>query len=347
MNRRIFFLKDSEINDWLVEGFSKRKINVSFMGLEKSSQMLQKSRITRILSLHVKYLKLAIRSIIKSKYEDIIICFLDNIGLYVFFLSKVLFIRRRIIVINIMFNNYPDVITKIKKYLYRLMLKDSYIYPTVTSSDLPAIYRNIFNLPDKEFYLLHDCYGKLSKYKQPFCEGNNYVFCGGTNGRDYKSLLKIAGLLPHIRFVIVGPKKNTLGEEYPSNIEYHYNIEFHLFQDLIHNCSILALPLKTQAPAGLIVLFTAGLMSKPVITSDTPTMREYIIQGEHGILVETGDTINFASEIGLLLDDTKKQRRMGENLFKKIDTSCSPDAFIEKMLEIINHIEHHENTSNK
>jgi glycosyltransferase involved in cell wall biosynthesis len=239
------------------------------------------------------------------------------------------------------------VITRIKKFLYRVMLKDSMIHPTVTSSDLPAVYRELFNLPGKEFHLLHDCYGKLAKYQQPFRPGKGYVFCGGTNGRDFESLVKIAGMLPEVPFVIAGPKKNTLGETFPSNISYQYDIPFLQFQELIGNCSILALPLKTQAPAGLIVLFTAGLMSKPVITSDNPTMREYIAPGDHGILVGIGDNKTFVREIRSLLGDLENQQRLGENLFRSIEGKGSPDAFIDTIIEIVRHTGNHEAPANQ
>ena len=79
----------------------------------------------------------------------------------------------------------------------------------------------------------------------------------------------------------------------------------------MRGCSFLALPLNTEAPAGLIVLFTAGLMSKAVITTDNYTMREYITSGEDGILVKMGDIEAFAKETNALFSNYARRVEFG------------------------------------
>jgi glycosyltransferase involved in cell wall biosynthesis len=338
MSKKVYFLKDSEINDWLIEGFSERNFAITFMGIENGAQTLQDSRIIRILKLHFGYLKLVVNCLFKSKKGDVIICLLDVMALYFFLFSKLTFKKREIIVINIMLNNQNDFITKTKLQLFKLMLKSTHVHPTVTSNNLKEHYRDLFDLPEREFHLLHDCYGKLGKYKKPYQDGANYVFCGGTNGRDWKSLLKIAELVPDVKFVIVGPKKDTLGNHSLSNIEYYYDIPFQKFQELIEHSSLLALPLTTEAPAGLIVLFTAGLMSKPIITSDNATTREYITNNENGILVSIGDYKDFAKQVSKLITNTNKQRFFGERLNERIEELGSPDVFVDKIICITNQI---------
>jgi glycosyltransferase involved in cell wall biosynthesis len=346
MSRNVFFLKDSEINDWLIKGFSQRDFPIVFMGIENVAQTIQNSRIIRILKLHFSYLKLAFNCLFKSKKGDTIVCFLDVLALHLFLLSKLTFKNRKILVLNIMLNEQKGLINKKKLQLFKLMLRNKNIYPTVTSNNLIEHYKKLFNLPDKKFYLLHDCYGKLGSYKKSYQEGSEYVFCGGTNGRDWKTLLKIVELLPEVKFVIVGPKKDTLGNHSLANIDYYYDIPFSKFQQLIENCSLLALPLKTQAPAGLIVIFTAGLMTKPVISSDNATLREYITSGDNGVLVKLGDYENFANEIKLLISNPKKQRFFGERLNRKIEEIGSPQVFVDKIISITNQINLNESSSN-
>jgi len=347
MNKKIIFLKDSEINDWLIQGFAQREFLIDFMGIKNSSRILSSSRIIRILNLHSRYLNLSFKALFQSKKDGIMICFLDVVGLYVFLLSRLLCKKRYIVPINIMFNDRKDFITTMKRLLFRSMLKSSSVYPTVNSEELSSIYRKIFNLPNKDFFVLHDCYGKLGKYKKHFSEGNNTVFCGGTNGRDWKTLIQIARLLPHVKFVIAGPAENTLGNNVPSNIKYYHNIPFLDFQHLIEESSVLALPLDTEAPAGLIVLFTAGLMSKAVVTTNNITMREYIQPGVNGLLVEMGNYENFAKQIDSLLSNKDKQREFGEKLCSHIEKLGAPLVYVDGVINIINFIIKHENPSNK
>ncbi|HBE42573.1 MAG TPA: hypothetical protein DDW27_15495 [Bacteroidales bacterium] len=333
MRRTVFFLKDSRIHEWLISGFVKRDFPVQLIGISNPSELFAMSRFRRIIRLHSRYAQLSLKSLLKSRRGDVIICFLDVMGLYVFLLSRILFKRREIIVINIMFNDGSDFLTSIKRKMFRMMLNNNRVHPTVTSSELSAIYKKLFKIPDKHFYLLHDCYGDQEIFTERPEEGD-YVFCGGTNGRDWEALIKAADLLPDIRFVVVGPQRNTLGDKIPGNIEYFFNIPYDDFQKIMLKCSILALPLNTEAPAGLIVLFSAGLMHKPLISTNNYTLREYVTSGENGFLIEKGDYLTLAEKIKELNDDSLKRREFGDRLFKKVVELGSPDAFIEKVIEI-------------
>jgi len=335
---RVFFLNDTKINDWLIDEFSQRDFLMIFMDIKNSGQIMQKTRLVRMFKLHIGYLKLALNCLIKSKKNEIIVCFLDVQALYLFLLSRMLFKKRDIVVLNIMLNDQKDLITNIKRYLFKLMLENEHVYPTVTSYNLSSHYKKLLNLPNKEFYLLHDCYGGLGEYKRSYKNGEGYVFCGGINGRDWSGLLEIAKLLPKVKFVIVGPKKDTLGNHGLSNIDYYFDIPFQKFQELLEDCSLLALPLNTQAPAGLIVIFTAGLISKPVITTDNITLREYITNGENGVLIKLGDYENFAKELNLVISNEQKQKMFGEKLYSRIEAMGSPKVFVDTIVKITSQI---------
>ena len=336
MKKRVIFIKDSEINDWLLKEFSKTSLNIKFIGIKNSSTLLNYNRYCRILLLHKGYILLALKSLFFSRKNDIIVSWLDVVGLYVFIFSKMFFIRRKIIVINIMFNDADNYITKIKYFLFKLMINNNYVYPTVTSKFLSDYYKNLFKSKQKSFSLVHDCYGDLGKFNTPYKNGDGYVFCGGTNGRDWDLVVKVAESLPKLDFVIVGPAKDTLPKNYPKNIQYHYNINFIKFQELISNCSLCILPLKTHAPAGLIVLYTAGLMSKAVITTNNITMNEYIIDGHSGKLIDIGDSISFSKAIKLTINDETYSKKIAENLNRRVTQLGSPKSFIKNVINVLN-----------
>lgn len=347
MGGEIYFLKDTEIDEYLISGFTSSKYPIHIIGTKNSSQYLTSYRIVRIVLMHWRYIKVSFNALFRSNKTDVIICFLDVMALYLYILSKLFGRSRCIIAVNIMYNDNSDFITRSKKKLFRVMLKSKYIYPTVTSIGLMEYYKNTFDLPQKDFFLVHDCYGKYIELKKDYQTGNGYVFCGGANSRDWKTLVNAAKLLPNIRFVIVGPTKNTLGNNLPLNIEYYYNIEYSKFNDLMGNSSLLALPLSTEAPAGLVVLISAGLMTKAVITTDNVTMREYITHNENGILVSIGDSVNFARQIELLIDDVDKQKLYGQRLHQQIEKLSSPEVFANEIFKIVNQIHTNENSINK
>ncbi len=337
MKKQVYFLKDSRINDWLVDGFKRKDFPVHFMGMSHPPGLLTMSRVRRILSLHSRYIKVSLKCLLKSRKGDVIICFLDVLGLYVFLFSNLLLRKRHVVVVNIMFNEGSDTLTSAKKALYKIMLRDRRIYPTVTSGELPGIYKRIFNIPDKKFHLVHDCYGDLDQWEGIYGDGN-YVFCGGINGRDWITLKKAAGLLPDVRFVVIGPKRETFGEAIPENIEYAFNVPYKQFQKILQDCSIVAMPLNTEAPAGLIVLFSAGLMHKPIISTNSFTLREYVSSGENGFLIKMGDHVALAERIRDLLGDAGKRHEFGEKLYRRVTELGDPDVFVTKLISIVEDI---------
>jgi len=110
------------------------------------------------------------------------------------------------------------------------------------------------------------------------------------------------------------------------------------FRSLLNRSSLLALPLNTEAPAGLIVLFTAGLMSKAVVTTNNLTTREYIVNGVNGKLVNMKDVNDFAMQIQDLINDKGKRISYGKALRLKVEEYGSPDSFIDAIIEITNQI---------
>jgi glycosyltransferase involved in cell wall biosynthesis len=340
----VFFVSDQKI-DWLGEEFVKQGMPIEIVcPLTKTNinkEALNMFRIHRILYLHTKYLKLANQVLAKSKKDDIIICWLDVIAIYILLLSKLFGRRRKIIAINIMFNDNPSIITRIKKWSMRRLLSNKNIYPTVTSVSLSQFYQNIFNLPAKDFFVLHDTYGtrrKKLQNREYKTENVKYVFCGGTNGRDWDTLIKIAEQLPDLKFVIVGPHKDTLGEDYPSNIDYHYNIPYDKFIELLVNSTLLALPLNTEAPAGLIVLLEGALLSKAIVTTDNITMRAYISSGNNGYLVGKGDYKEFAGKISEVFSNEQIKKSFGEKLNQAIIEKCSPETYVKDIIGIVHQI---------
>ena len=111
------------------------------------------------------------------------------------------------------------------------------------------------------------------------------------------------------------------------------------FQKLIQDCSIVALPLSTEAPAGLIVIFSSGLMRKPIISTDSYTLREYVSSGNNGFLIKMSDHVALAEKIRELLGDPDKRHEFGEQLYQRVTQLGDPDVFVNKLINIVEKIE--------
>ena len=178
----------------------------------------------------------------------------------------------------------------------------------------------------KRLFLLHDVFHETYKYTEIVQTVSKTVFCGGRNGRDWLFMIEVAKSMPNVEFHLVMPQstyeecKNGL----PSNVCAKFNLPMDEFMKEMCSCEIVALPLDTEAPAGLIVLFQAAANMKFIITTDTMTTREYLGDGR-GCLVEN-NTEAWVNAINQSLGN--KNIEASSKLLNFLKTECSERKFI-------------------
>jgi len=139
-----------------------------------------------------------------------------------------------------------------------------------------------------------------------------YVFSGGTTNRDYHTLAGAIRRLPDTRFKIIAKKGDFPGEQ--SNLEFLDNVYGANYERAVLDSTIVVLPLYDQCFAsGQLTLLRAMELGKPVVASDVPGVRDYITDGEDGVLVSAGDEAAMTEAIVRLLDDPDGRLRLGAN----------------------------------
>lgn len=166
---------------------------------------------------------------------------------------------------------------------------------------------------------------------------SNTVFCGGRNGRDWQFMIEVARSMPNVDFHLVMPQsvyeecKNVL----PSNVYAKFNLPIKEFMKEMCSCEIVALPLDTEAPAGLIVLFQAAANMKYVITTDTMTTREYLGDGRGCLVVNNIEIWVNAINQRLGTENIEASSK----LLKFLETECSERKFIEGIESMIKEVQ--------
>jgi hypothetical protein len=94
------------------------------------------------------------------------------------------------------------------------------------------------------------------------------------------------------------------------------------------------LPLDTEAPAGLIVMFQAAANHKMVITTKTVTTEEYINK-DRGVLLENF-IVDWSKTIEYYLNNEVETTTKAECLYYYLKTECSEDKFIEGIKSMLN-----------
>lgn len=306
------------------------------------SNMLQE-RVIEVYSprsncLIVGWIKGCLKMLRLSHRNDTIVCWYDFQAILHYWLSILLFKRRKIVCINILLKDKDSMKNKAVSWLYRKALNSKRVVASVTSTEYGTHLKERLGI-NKKLFLLHDVFHESYLYKREFHVIHNSVFCGGRNGRDWRFMIDVAKAMPHVQFHLVMPKVtyDEYQHELPSNVVAKYNLSMNDFMKEMCSCEIVALPLDTEAPAGLIVLFQAAANMKYIITTDTMTTREYLSDGRGCLLANKLE--EWIKVIREHLQAQTENKDASRKLVKFLQDKCSEKKFLEGIELMIKNIE--------
>lgn len=286
----------------------------------------------------MRWLKGCLSVLRQSCRNDTIVCWYDFQAVLCYWFTKLSFRQRKIVCINLLLKDKASVKNKIVAWLYKKALKSKHFVASVTSVEYGIHLKERLGIK-KELFLLHDVFHENYKVNKIVDIRPNTVFCGGRNGRDWKFMIEVAKAMPHVQFHLVMPKVtyDEYQHELPSNVVARYNISMEDFMKEMCSCEIVALPLDTEAPAGLIVLFQAAANMKYIITTDTMTTREYLSDGRGCLLPNVVDV--WMKAINEKLGKAKPIAMASEKLLNFLKTECSEEKFVKGVELMIKNIE--------
>lgn len=320
----VYFLYDNP-QDKNTVSFISEKINLKIKEIysPKSNKLI------------VGWIKGCFKLLKQSRKTEIVVCWYDFQAVLCYWITRLTFRQRKIVCINLLLKDKASAKNKIVSWLYKKALKSKYFVASVTSVEYGNHLMQRFGI-DKELFLLHDVFHENYKVNNSAVIRPNTVFCGGRNGRDWRFMIEVAKVMPHVQFHLVMPKVtyDEYQHELPSNVVARYNISMEDFMKEMCSCEIVALPLDTEAPAGLIVLFQAAANMKYIITTDTMTTREYLSDGKGCLLPNIVDV--WKKTINEKLGNAKSNIIASEKLLDFLESECSERKFVEGVESMIN-----------
>jgi glycosyltransferase involved in cell wall biosynthesis len=332
---RIFFAYDvgpQSRLEWIFAAFKEDNVDVHWAPM----RLNEKNRIYRwrkILHFY-GYLEVAFQAIRKSRQGDVILCWNFIIGAFLSALCRLFGKNRVILSLNMISHPKQGVVASLRSKIYNY----AFAYPTflftVNSAGTLHHYQAKYKFDSKRAFILPDPY--LSTYKEkPFDTSDGYVFCGGEAQRDWNTFCDAAKRLPHRSFVGVGrkkymPKNITI----PNNVTMYYDITESDFNRLLEQSAAVALPLLSEMPAGLIVMYKAIFLSKPVIITRTSSIENYLKNEHSAILLPIGDTEGLAKAINKIIDDKTYAETLTLQA-KEAIKKHSPEAYSQAIYSIL------------
>lgn len=321
---------------WIKVELEKMGYDIQLLGIQNYNTNDEQSKSGK-LKLWIKYLKLAVSGIKKTKKNDIIISWNFVVGAMLGFICKIFNIKRKIISLNMIAHQKGFINSLFRKLVYNSAFKYSNFWFSVNDAQLIDNYSKSFHFPTERIFVLHDVFYE-SDEQSDYQEAGDYIFTGGDAFRDWINFIKCAEEFPGIKFVAVARKKyfpNT--GKIPENLEMYFDISPEQFYSLLKGSRIVFLPLNSLAPCGLIVMIKAALLSKPVIITATPSTKNYITDLVSGKLVPMHNLSEMKKAITMLYESKEMQIEYTEHLKSHLLANFSTKAnaeIIDKIIKI-------------
>lgn len=269
--------------------------------------------------------------------DDILLCYLDIQAVICWWIALLTCRKRNIVAINILLKDKPTLKNRVASWLYKRALSSKRFHATVTSPEYGKWLNRKFRR-DFSYYHLPDLYvyDDLADIAATTPVEPDTVFCGGKNGRDWHMMADIAKAMPEMRFKLIMPGDvwNAIGASLPQNVTCRHDIPVDEFLNEMASSEVVCLPLDTEAPAGLIVLFQAAAMNKPIVTTDTVTTRAYITPDTTDAFLADKQVSSWVNTLRIAATNTAKKPD-NHKLIDYLIAHCNRDKYIWHLNTII------------
>jgi len=162
-----------------------------------------------------------------------------------------------------------------------------------------------------------------------------FIHASGISSRDYGTLIKaVEGLA--VEVIIHGRGYNFKGLTIPPNVEIGDLATREEFHRLVASASFEVVPLQRQLrPAGSSQVVFSMMMGKPVIVTGNASMRDLVVHGQTGLLVEPQNVESMRQAIVLLLENPELVVSMGQAARQRYEQLHSFASFARRAHELI------------
>jgi glycosyltransferase involved in cell wall biosynthesis len=156
-------------------------------------------------------------------------------------------------------------------------------------------------------------------------EDGYVVAIGGDSSRDHELLVEAVRGTP-IPTRIYAPKLES--SDLPANVRWTSEVIDHVtYRDVLAGATLVVVPTRgTTYPGGQTVLLEAMASTKPVITTRTDAMLDYVADGLTGMLVPPGDVGAMRLTIQRLLEDPALRSSLGAKARAAVETRFNQAA---------------------
>jgi glycosyltransferase involved in cell wall biosynthesis len=159
-----------------------------------------------------------------------------------------------------------------------------------------------------------------------------YVFAGGGAGRDFPTLIDaLRGTHVPLRVVTFSAATLDWPDELPDNVQVEWAMPPASFLERIASARVVVVPLRDpRSDFGQTTVVQALSLGKPVVTTRSPGVVDYVGDGREGFLVEAGDAAGYRAAVLRLCEDDELRLACGVRALERARGS-SYASFADRM----------------
>lgn len=214
--------------------------------------------------------------------------------LYMLFLKKIFRTKTKFVLLNISLTrtvatNKENIL---RSKVLRWLLKEVDAIVCLSADQKKYLENSLDFLRGKVFFVP---LGTDTNYYQPIYSGRkDYILSAGRdNGRDYKTVIEVARLLPEYEFQIVCSKRNMAGiDDIPGNVKIFYDLAPFKLAQKYKEAKLLLLITHDDTRqdgsdcSGQTVLLDAMASGLPIIASRKAYLADYVMDGKEVLFVD-------------------------------------------------------------
>jgi|SRR5689334_3404776 len=188
-------------------------------------------------------------------------------------------------------------------------------------------YSKWLNIPEHRFKFIPVAF---QEYDLRSTTDSGYIFAGGVNGRDWKTLLEAITGLPYKVKIFTTERLNTP----QGNIEICRGTRKEYYDAMAaSSCVVVPILPEPLRITGIATYTVAMALGKPVIVTDPEGAPDYMDLGISGYFVNYGDSGGLRKYLTQLMEDPLLRSRVGEEAKKRAWRDFSPAVYQRRILQ--------------
>lgn len=256
---------------------------------------------------------LSIRAVCMADKDDVIVSMCATPGIIAAMCNP---LHRRILVLNLLCHSseHPGVAERLRNTLYSHALNKPWVWATANTQKDIVHYTRMFDLRYQDHLLwLPDGLDLNLQLKDDDrtddVEPQYDVFACGASARDWRLLSEVAANMPNHSFHVIATESEWKQEYNKPNITVEFQVPHDKYLSALRHANVVALPLKSEVTAGLLVMFDAIKYGKCAVVTRTATTEQFILENlRETLLAGICDPISFTQKLAEIVDMSEAQR---------------------------------------